>query len=94
MWLGLHDFEEGVWKWQESGTTTSYENWLPGEPNDWGSGEDCTMIGWDGKMQWNDYFCDRPLAALCSKRPEPLDVEYFILDEGAHMTWHQAEESA
>jgi hypothetical protein len=31
-----------------------YNNWAPGEPNDWGMNEDAAVTKWGGGNQWND----------------------------------------
>jgi mannose-binding lectin len=40
-----------------------YHNWRSGEPNDFGSGEDCTVMWTNGK--WNDISCDSELEFVC-----------------------------
>jgi len=48
---------EGVFQWL-SGADLTYSNWAEGEPNDWGSGEDCIHIGYKGYDKWNDNNCE------------------------------------
>ncbi|XP_062070075.1 mannose-binding protein C [Lepus europaeus] len=45
------------------GRALSYQNWNEHEPNDAGSGEDCTVIKPDGK--WNDVSCSSSYFAVC-----------------------------
>ena len=55
-WLGATDADyEGNFAWM-SGAPWSYTNWNSGEPNDYGSGEDCVHLTYNGK--WNDLPCD------------------------------------
>ena len=62
-WLGMTDrAEEGVFTWND-GSPIVYENWHDGEPNDWGSGEDCGAFWMDD--HWNDFFCDQELGVIC-----------------------------
>lgn len=62
-WLGMDDLEEeGVWEWND-GSEILYENWHGGEPNDWGSGEDCGAFWID--HHWNDFPCWNNLGVLC-----------------------------
>lgn len=57
-WIGFTDAaSEGTWAWSD-GTAVTYENWAPGEPNDWPNAgipheEDYALISWSG-VQWND----------------------------------------
>merc|ERR1719310_334719 len=63
-WFGFHDLSlEGDFEWTD-GTCVDYTNWAPGEPNDWGSGEDCSMF-WTGSGQWNDLDCNSKLPYIC-----------------------------
>ena len=49
-----------------SGETVVYENWNLGEPNDWGSGEDCTELG-NNEGKWNDIPCDGTSHVVCEE---------------------------
>nr|AGF93336.1 protein containing C-type lectin domain protein [uncultured organism] len=63
VWIGFTDqSSEGDFEWV-TGETVSYTNWAPGEPNDWGSGEDYTQMVTDG--EWNDYSGTNNLAFVC-----------------------------
>lgn len=62
-WLGLDDIEEeGVWEWND-GSPLEFTWWHGGEPNDWGSGEDCGGYWMDD--HWNDWPCSYELGVLC-----------------------------
>ena len=58
-WIGYSDQNtEGVWTWSNSGVTGSYTNWYQGQPDNFGSGEDCAEIwGHLGRKTWNDSPC-------------------------------------
>ena len=63
-WIGVNDFaNEGIFVYNSSGETIVYENWNSGEPNNFGSGEDCIEIG-DGGY-WNDNFCTKKFPFVC-----------------------------
>ena len=54
IWIGYSDAtNEGTFTWYD-GSSVSYTNWAPGEPNNAGD-EDCTQIYPDGS--WNDLNC-------------------------------------
>ena len=55
--------EEGTFAWT-TGEPVEYTDWAAGEPNDYGTGEDCTEILWSG-YAWNDYDCDDWRPFIC-----------------------------
>ena len=64
-WIGIHDItNEGNFVYDSSGATIVYENWNPGEPNNAGSGEDCTELAINGG-KWNDQSCDQQHPLVC-----------------------------
>lgn len=71
-WIGLDDRDtEGVFTWQD-GSTVDFESWGSGEPNDWGTGEDCVYMTLEGA--WNDYTCAGTRNYICALGPvlEPI----------------------
>lgn len=73
MWLGMTDGDsEGQWAWSDNTTTTSYNNWDHGDPNNGGQlqNEDCALIKPDGK--WNDYPCEDKFNYICKSKPVDL----------------------
>ncbi|XP_077183498.1 CD209 antigen-like protein C [Paroedura picta] len=65
-WIGLHDMKnENTFVWLDNSPLT-YTNWNLGEPNNYGTGEDCGMIQKDG--YWNDLGCGETLfGSICEK---------------------------
>jgi hypothetical protein len=56
-WMGLDDIaSEGTFV-TISGSPPAYTSWSSGEPNNYGSGEDCSHGNWSG-LNWNDIPCD------------------------------------
>jgi hypothetical protein len=64
VWIGLTDeATEGSFVWA-TGARLGWSNWLPAQPDDSGTGEDCvTLTLGDGR--WNDADCGKPLPYLC-----------------------------
>ena len=56
-WIGLTDFlEEDVFSWVD-GADVGFTNWVPGQPDNGGTGEHCVrMMGVGG---WDDVACNR-----------------------------------
>ena len=67
IWIGLNDFTvEDQWDWPDSCSSNPYTNWDPGEPNNFGTSENCVeMLSGNGK--WNDYACSTLLSSVCVK---------------------------
>ncbi len=66
VWIGLSDLDdEGIWTWVD-GTLLGYEDaWRSGEPNDYGSGEDCVHTNYSGTALWNGFTCGSDQVFLC-----------------------------
>ncbi|OWF42812.1 perlucin-like [Mizuhopecten yessoensis] len=66
-WIGGHDtVQEGVWLWDNGDPIPSIAmDWAPGEPNNYGSGQDCLGIGQDQAKQWDDKSCNHNLEFAC-----------------------------
>ncbi len=67
-WIGYTDQggwqQEGNWTWVGPASSTGYENWNSGEPNNAGN-EDCAeMTPWTG-WGWNDRSCGTANGFLC-----------------------------
>lgn len=62
-WIGLTDAaREGVWVWDD-GSTEQVTSWLPGQPDNAGSRENCGHIY--GGLTFNDNVCTENLKVLC-----------------------------
>ncbi|XP_071790746.1 echinoidin-like [Asterias amurensis] len=67
VWIGFSDqSNEGTFSWSD-GTAFDYEEWLPGQPDDYGSGEDCGEIWFRMEHQTglNDRPCSEPHSHVC-----------------------------
>jgi len=73
IWLGGSDInKEGRWIWSD-GTSWSFSDWIPGQPSNYGSGEDCLQgnaynaeKNWRD-LKWNDSPCRSEHLFLCKK---------------------------
>jgi len=83
-WVGLNDrYSEGVWKFVDGDTSycgsdcDNIPQWFPGEPNDYGSGEDCAeMDGFLGD-RLNDQDCSEGRWFVC----EIPDCEDMVIGD-------------
>ncbi|XP_034158429.1 C-type lectin domain family 4 member E-like [Pangasianodon hypophthalmus] len=71
-WIGLTDREtEGEFKWVDGKPLTT-EFWWDGEPNDFGSREDCVITGYSKAKSnistWADYPCDHSVVGICEMK--------------------------
>ncbi|XP_019626198.1 PREDICTED: uncharacterized protein LOC109471349 [Branchiostoma belcheri] len=69
-WIGISDAQmEGQWVFADGKNLQSadYSNWVPGQPDNDGSGEDCGAIRSDGL--WGDVPCQDSRPFLCQLTP-------------------------
>jgi len=66
LWIGASDLkEEGIFVWT-NGKPLSYNNWAPGEPNNYGRrGEDCVEVNFRAPGLWNDNGCNKKRKFMC-----------------------------
>ena len=69
-WVGAADtINEREWLWMTSKTTFTYNNWLPGNPdNGYGGNENCLEINYAG--HWNDAECKELKQYICEMEAE------------------------
>ena len=91
VWLGGSDAaQEGVWKWvtgPEAGTSFSYTNFEPGEPNNFDD-EDYLQMNWAvTNGQWNDFgnkaYTNGYVVEYSAPVPEPETYAMLLLGLGA-----------
>ena len=65
IWTGIHDIvNEGIFVYDSNRQAIGYQNWNPGEPDDWGSG--CTEVE-VANGKWNDVSCNKQVSFVCEK---------------------------
>ncbi|GFR94850.1 aggrecan core protein [Elysia marginata] len=58
IYIGLHDVTtEGKFKWLDETQEASYTDWGENSPDNYQSGEDCTVMGYYTRKSWNDVPC-------------------------------------
>ncbi|MEP0262670.1 BspA family leucine-rich repeat surface protein [Dokdonia sp.] len=73
--IGFNDVDiEGTFKWH-SGSSSNYSNWISGEPNNSGAGEDYTQFRTDGT--WNDINNATPRNYILELSPEVIQTAGF-----------------
>ena len=87
-WIGLVDRDtEGVWKWL-NGTSPTYKDWAPNEPNAYHQSDDCACLAKDYNNQWIDEDCEKTYyLAICEKRYHdivPLYIVHTVKDYGTY----------
>lgn len=70
-WVGLDDrAREGTFVWADGREVAPDTPWNPGEPNDYGAGEDCAHLV-PGHTALNDLGCASPRAFICEATCRP-----------------------
>ncbi|XP_049459415.1 macrophage mannose receptor 1 [Epinephelus fuscoguttatus] len=66
-WIGLNDqVTENVWEWSDGSPFLPYiAYWMPGQPDNWGDGEDCGQVVGSSNGQWNDENCNVKRKYIC-----------------------------
>ncbi|XP_038058027.1 macrophage mannose receptor 1-like [Patiria miniata] len=79
-WIGLRETAAGgSYNWSDK-TDSSYTNWNPDEPNDYGGEEECAEMH-SSLGTWNDMACGTPQPFVCKKlntstNPIPVPTPY------------------
>ncbi|XP_067869491.1 macrophage mannose receptor 1 [Heterodontus francisci] len=76
LWIGLYKPRpNGGFIWSDD-SPVGYENWNPGEPNQYRGIENCVETAISYNMQWNDIHCESLYNWICKiKKGQPLKSE-------------------
>ena len=70
-WLGGYKDDQENWRWADGSTWTGYNNWAPGEPNNYGAGEHHLLLNYHGAGLWNDFTNATYKGSICQYKPTP-----------------------
>ena len=79
VWIGLRRDPKvhSRWLWVD-GSRATYTHWHPGEPNDHGGNEDCTVM-FPPAGKWNDGQCSSSLQHICETNGRRRIIVCLIL---------------
>ena len=90
-WIGLNDkAEEGTFVWEDpTDADVTYRNWNSREPNNAGSGEDCTeLLPATYSYKWNDLPCTTTRSSVCRVLPSPTIAPTTAVPSTAAPTYY------
>ena len=83
LWIGINDQQqEGNFQWA-NGESVTYTNWAPGEPNNWGSGQDYGWINYGNTRQWDDNSATAQLRGIIEIGGSTGGTGSIALEKGA-----------
>ncbi|XP_077083486.1 putative C-type lectin domain family 20 member A [Siphateles boraxobius] len=62
-WIGLYN-DINSWRWSYQEESLVFQSWFLGQPDNYGSGEECVAIYFPG--DWRDFYCDQIRYFVCS----------------------------
>ncbi|KAK7171290.1 hypothetical protein R3I94_001282 [Phoxinus phoxinus] len=86
-WIGLYN-DINSWRWSYQEESVEFKSWEPGQPDNYGWGEECVAVYYTGV--WRDYFCDQTRYFVCSDERTNATEKLVLIQ--TQMTWLNAQE--
>uniref|UniRef100_A0AAX7VK53 C-type lectin domain-containing protein n=1 Tax=Astatotilapia calliptera TaxID=8154 RepID=A0AAX7VK53_ASTCA len=87
-WIGLYNGQTNRWLWSDGSGVTSFTQWSPGEPNNYGGVEACGQM-YDNGL-WNDAQCGFAMAYVCYEIQQDGSKKYVVYTQG--QTWPNSQD--
>ncbi|XP_051501870.1 macrophage mannose receptor 1-like [Myxocyprinus asiaticus] len=85
-WIGLYN-DINSWRWSYQDESQLFKSWLLGQPDNYGSGEECVVLRYDGV--WYDMFCWQLRYFLCYDERSNSTDSYVLVTKSK--TWLDAQ---
>ncbi|XP_048039110.1 macrophage mannose receptor 1-like [Megalobrama amblycephala] len=85
-WIGLYD-DINSWRWSYQDESLEFKSWFPGQPDNYGTGEECVTIFSD--QYWKDYKCDNTRYFVCSDESANATENIILIKK--EKTWLDAQ---
>ncbi|XP_046723713.1 macrophage mannose receptor 1-like [Silurus meridionalis] len=84
MWIGLYRTRS----WSDK-SNSSFNNWKPGQPDNYAQDEFCTAVSFTDLGKWTDENCVKAFPFLCYKITASSSRQYYFVNE--NKTWTEAQ---
>ncbi|KAK3523962.1 hypothetical protein QTP70_017189, partial [Hemibagrus guttatus] len=85
VWIGLYKTRS----WSDQ-SNSSFNNWKPGQPDNYAQNESCTAVSFNDSGKWTDENCNEGFPFLCySTMPSASSHQYHFVNE--YKTWTEAQ---